>query len=145
MGDFHVAAGEEFMRAVEGHELIQKVSIVDCWRSGDYKVNGRWIFGDTIQPYEPRLLNYVEFSSEMGMNHESLRVILRSFDKMKVNEYRRMDGYHFFRVAIGFTKERGYVFIPDMASKPEYLPYYTDKLMMVHELDRGWYEIEGGH
>lgn len=144
MGEFQVTAGDVFLKAIEGHDTLSRVSIIDRFRVGDYQVNRRWIFGDTLQQEAPGRKSYSTLAREFGMRPDELLAVLRAFDALKVNEYRRMEGYRYLQVAIGFTQARGYVHLDGPLEVADgLLTYFDSHLRLVQELAPGWYEVEG--
>lgn len=144
MGEFQVAAGDTFLEAIKGHDPVVSVSIIDCYRAGDYQVNRRWVFGDTMQQEAPGRKSYSTLAQELGMEPDELLAVLRAFDALKVNEYRRMEGYRYLQVAVGFTQASGYVHLDGPLEAPDGLLPYSDRhLRLVRELGGGWYEVEG--
>lgn len=144
MGGFRVPAGEQFLQALAGHDTITIVSIIDCSYVGHYQVNRRSVFADTIQQEYPNLKSYRTMALELGLAPDDLLSILRTFEAMQVNEFRRYSDYDFLQVAVGFTRDRGYIHLhdPEHASAG-YVPYWGQRLRLVHELAPGWFEVEG--
>ena len=145
MGRFTVSAGEEFLRAVARMDTVSRISIIDCRRDrNEYQVNRRWVFADTLQVEHPNLVNYVTLSEQLQVEPAALLAAIRAFDAMKVNEYHRMDGYVYLKVAVGFTSELGYVHVLETSGQlGTKLPYSGACLLLKRDLGQGWFEVEG--
>lgn len=145
MGGFTVSAGEEFLRAMNGLDTVSRISIIDCRRDrNEYQVNRRWVFADTLQVEHPNLINYVTLSEQLHVDPQALLRAIRAFDTLQVNEYHRMSGYDYLKVAVGFTTELGYVHVPDaLVQIGAELPFSGACLTLKRDLGKGWFEVEG--
>lgn len=130
---------------MNGLDTVSRISIVDCRRDrNEYRVNRRWVFADTLQVEHPNLVNYVTLSEQLNVDPQVLLTAIRAFDAMKVNEYHRMDGFEYLRVAVGFTTELGYVHVPDtLVQIGAELPYSGACLSLKRNLGNRWFEVEG--
>ncbi len=149
MKDFNVAYANDFVRKIGYLPAIDEISIVDTRVDGDnFEVNRQSIFLDTSKQDFPNYYNYKRRAREINVPADSLFNCLKTFYKMGVNEFNRDGNYYRFRVIVGFTTNRGYLYsMSDSLHPGDSLPAtsvrnrdYHFKVVVVRRVDKGWFE-----
>lgn len=143
MKDFNIEAGNEFVKKVQG---INKISILDTKYDGnDFRVNDQHIFLDSTRKDLPNYYSYKKRAAELHIPADSLFNYLKLFDKMKVNEFEREEDHYRFRVIVGFTTNRGYIYTDHANSQTGDTLIATSgeyhfKVILKKQLDTHWFE-----
>lgn len=146
MKDFNIEAGNEFVNKIERVKGINMISILDTRYDGnDFRVNNQEIFLDTTQQDLPNYYSYKKRAAELHIPADSLFSCLKLFDKMKVNEFERDENHYRFRVIVGFTTNRGYIYSYNGNSKTGDTLMATSgehpfKVILTKRLDTHWFE-----
>jgi hypothetical protein len=111
MDAFNMYAGNNFVRKIQNLPVVYEVSIIDTRGDGNHIiVNGQSIFMDTTQLDQPNYYSYKKRAGELKISPDSLLRSLEAFYRIGVNEFNRDSSYFRFRVVIGFTTSRGYIY-----------------------------------
>lgn len=111
MKDFNIEAGNTFVHYIQQMPNLDAISVVDRKNNGnDFYINNQGIFLDTIQQDQPNYYSYKKRAGEINIAPDSLLQCLQLFDKIGVNEFVRQEGFYCFRVVVGFTTNKGYVY-----------------------------------
>ena len=142
-------AGNRFIEKIQYLPAVNEISIVDTKADGnDFVVNRQWIFLDTSQQDQPNYYSVKKRASELYVNSDSLTNCLKLFYKIGVNDFSKDSNYYRFGVVVGFTTNRGYLYIDDVNIKSgDTLPAtsvrnrdYHFKVVLTKQLDRKWFE-----
>lgn len=149
MQDFNIDAGNSFVNYIRQMPNIDAISVVDRKNNGnDFFVNNQSIFLDTIQQDKPNYYSYKKRAGEINIAADSLLRCVQLFDKIGVNEFGRNDGFYCFRVVVGFTTNRGYLYTNQITAKTgdtliatsSRNKAYEYKVILNKQLDQHWFE-----
>lgn len=149
MDEFNLSEGYRFVEKIQYLPTIQEISIVDTKADGnDFVVNRQWIFLDTTKQDQPNYYSVKRRANELNVNSDSLSNCLKSFYKIGVNDFSRDSDYYRFRVVVGLTTNRGYLYIDkDKIKSGDTLQAtsvrnkeYHFKVVLTKQLDNKWFE-----
>lgn len=149
MNEFDINEGYLLIKKIQYLPTINEISIVDTKADGnDFVVNGQAIFLDTTRQDQPNYYSVKKRAIELKVNSDSLTNCLKSFYKIGVNDFSRDSNYYRFRVIVGLTTNKGYLYIEDNSINPgDTLPAtsvrnkdYHFKVVLAKRLDKNWFE-----
>lgn len=149
MQDFNIAAGNAFVNYIRQMPTIEAISVIDTKNNGnDFYVNNQFIFLDTTQADKPNYYSYKRRAGEINISADSLLNCVKLFDKIGVNEFNRDEDYYRFRVGVGFTTNRGYLYTNNAAIRSGDTLTATSvknndfqfKVILKRQVDKNWFE-----
>lgn len=149
MEEFNIDKGNDFIRRIQYLPTITEISIVDTKADGnDFVVNNQLLFLNTSTQDRPNYPNVNKRANELNLKTDSLTNCLKSFYKIGVNDFSRDSCYYRFRVVVGLTINRGYLYIDNNNVKSgDTLPAtsvrnrdYHFKVVLTKQLDKNWFE-----
>lgn len=149
MDEFNINAGNRFIEQIQYLTAINEISIVDTKANGnDFVVNGQSVFLDTVQPDQPNYYNIRKRARELNVNADSLVNCLRTFYQVNVNDFSRDSNYFRFRVVVGLTTNKGYLYLNNISSRVgDTLPAtavrnsdFHFRVVLTKQLDNHWFE-----
>lgn len=149
MKDFNIEAANAFVCQVRRLQPIDNISILDTRYDGnEFNVNLQNIFLDTTQADQANYYNYRRRAAEINVPADSLYSCLRLFDKAGVNEFVREKDFFLFRIVVGFTTNRGYLYTANEKAKSGDIliataarnSSYEYKVILQKQLDKNWFE-----
>ncbi|RFM32489.1 hypothetical protein [Chitinophaga silvisoli] len=149
MKDFNIGAASAFVNQVRRLQPIDNISILDTRYDGnEFNVNLQNIFLDTTQADQANYYNYRRRAAEINVPADSLYSCLQLFDKAGVNEFVRNKDFFLFRVVVGFTTNKGYLYTENEKAKSGDTLIATSarnrgyeyKVILQKQLDKHWFE-----
>jgi hypothetical protein len=149
MDEFDMSEGYRFVEKIQYLPTIDEISIVDTRADGnDFVVNRQNIFLDTTKQDQPNYYSVKKRAVELDVHPDSLTNCLKSFYRIGVNDFSRDNNYYRFRVVVGLTTQRGYLYIEnDNVRSGDTLPAtsvrnrdYHFKVVLSKQLDKNWFE-----
>ncbi|HEU4471598.1 MAG TPA: hypothetical protein VFR58_10970 [Flavisolibacter sp.] len=149
MEDFDLNAGNLFIKKIQYLPAINDISIVDTKADGnDFVVNRQWILIATTKTDQPNYYNIKKRAQELLVHPDSLINCVKVFYKIGVNGFNRDSGHYRFRVVVGLTTNRGYLYIENRnVSLGDTLPAtsvrnrdYQFNVVLTRQLDKNWFE-----
>jgi hypothetical protein len=149
MKDFNIEAANAFVHQVRRLQPVDNISILDTRYDGnEFNVNQQNIFLDTTQADQANYYNYRKRAAEINVPADSLYSCLQLFDKAGVNEFVREKDFFLFRVVVGFTQNRGYVYTENEKAKSGDVfiataarnRSYEYKVILQKQIEKNWFE-----
>jgi hypothetical protein len=149
MDEFNINEGYRFIKKIQNLPTINEISIVDTKANGDdFVVNRQTIFLDTTKQDQANYYNVNKRATELSIHSDSLSNCLKSFYKIGVNDFSRDSNYYRFRVIVGLTTNRGYLYVDNRSvNSGDTLPAtsvrnrdYHYKVILTKKLDKNWFE-----
>jgi hypothetical protein len=150
MDDFDMKAGSRFIEKIQYMPTVDEISIVDTKADGnDFVVNGQEIFLDTTKQDLPNYYSVKKRATELNVHPDSLTDCLKSFYKIGVNSFSRDSNYYYrFGVIVGFTTNRGYLYINSnnirsgdtLSATSVRNKQYHFKVVLTKQFDTNWFE-----